>query len=85
VDNAIKDAKLEEHQNVAIVVAMETELAIHQCMARWDAEWQVREALVNAGLDLSEDDINELIRLIKKGIYHTEGTLAPERIHQLHR
>ncbi|MEO0338051.1 MAG: PfaB family protein [Bacteroidota bacterium] len=76
-DNAIKDAGLQEHQNVAVLVAMETELAIHQCMARWDAEWQVREALSSAGLELDDNAIEDLIELIKQGIYPTEGTLAP--------
>ncbi|MCG8329227.1 MAG: PfaB family protein [Chitinophagales bacterium] len=77
VDNAIKDAGLEEHQNVAVLVAMETELAIHQFVARWDTEWQVKEALESAGLELEEDAVNDLIQLVKKGIYPTEGTLAP--------
>jgi len=76
-DNAIKDAGLEEHQNVAVLVAMETELAIHQCLARWDVEWQVKEALENAGLELTEEEIAELIQLTKKGIYHREGKPAP--------
>jgi PfaB family protein len=76
-DNAIKDAGLEEHQNVAVLVAMETELAIHQCLARWDVEWQVKDALENAGLDLTEEELSELIQLTKKGIYHREGKPAP--------
>jgi acyl transferase domain-containing protein len=76
-DNAIKDAGLEEHQNVAVLVAMETELAIHQCLARWDVEWQVKEALENAGLELTEEELAELIQLTKKAIYHREGKPAP--------
>jgi PfaB family protein len=76
-DNAIKDAGLKEHQNVAVLVAMETELAIHQCLARWDVEWQVKEALGNAGLELTEEELAELIQLTKKGIYHREGKPAP--------
>ena len=64
-------------KNVAVLVAMETELAIHQFVARWDTEWQVKEALKSAGLDLEEDAVNELIQLVKRGIYPTEGTLAP--------
>jgi len=76
-DNAIKDAGLKEHQNVAVLVAMETELAIHQCLARWDVEWQVKEALGNIDSALDEDAISDLIKLVKKGIYHREGTPAP--------
>ena len=76
-DNAIKDAGLTEHSNVAVLVAMETELAIHQCLARWDVEWQVKDACANVGLELNEEDTLALINLVKKGIYHREGTPAP--------
>jgi PfaB family protein len=76
-DNAIKDAGLEEHSNVAVLVAMETELAIHQCLARWDLEWQIKDALANTDLVLDEASTLELIKLAKRGIYHREGTPAP--------
>jgi PfaB family protein len=76
-DNAIKDAGLKEHQNVAVLVAMETELAIHQCLSRWDVEWQVKEALESAGIELEEEEASELIQLVKKGIYHREGKPTP--------
>lgn len=76
-DNAIKDAGLQEHQNVAVLVAMETELAIHQCLSRWDLEWQIKEALANTNLELEETALAELIKLAKKGLYHREGKPAP--------
>jgi PfaB family protein len=76
-DNAIKDAGLEEHANVAVLVAMETELAIHQLLARWDTEWQVKEALSNTDLNLDEEATSELVKLMKKGVYHREGKIAP--------
>ncbi len=76
-DNAIKDAGLTEHSNVAVLVAMETELAIHQCLARWDVEWQVNDALANSDLDLTKEETLTLTNLVKKGIYHREGTPAP--------
>ena len=76
-DNAIKDAGLEEHANVAVLVAMETELAIHQCLARWDVEWQVKDALAQTDLNLDEDQTADLIGLVKKGIYQREGKTAP--------
>jgi len=76
-DNAIKDAGLKEHQNVAVLVAMDTELAIHQYVARWDVEWQVKEALANIDHKLDEAAIAELIQLAKKGIYHKEDKTAP--------
>lgn len=77
VDNAIKDAGLEEHQNVAVLVAMEPELAIHQCLARWDLEWQIKDALANTDLKLDIAKILELIKITKKAIYHREGKPAP--------
>lgn len=76
-DNAIKDAGLQEHQNVAVLVAMETELAIHQCLARWDVEWQIKEALAHSNLELEETEVAALMQLTKKGIYHREGKPAP--------
>ena len=76
-DNAIKDAGLTESSNVAVLVAMETELAIHQCLARWDVEWQVKDACANMGKELDEASTDELIKLIKKGIYDREGKTAP--------
>ena len=76
-DNAIKDAGLEEHSNVAVLVAMESELAIHQCVQRWDVEWQVKDALANMNIILDEGAIEDLIKLVKKGIYHREGKIAP--------
>ena len=76
-DNAIKDAGLKEHENVAVLVAMETELAIHQCLSRWDIDWQIREAIEKCNLDLEEAQILELIELSKSAIYHREGKPAP--------
>ena len=76
-DNAIKDAGLAEQQNVAVLVAMETELAIHQCLARWDVSWQVKEALEQRQLVLDEAQEAELIQLCQRAVYHREGTPAP--------
>lgn len=76
-DNAIKDAGLEENSNVAVLIAMETELAMHQYLARWDVEWQVKDALLNTDLDLDEESTSELIALVKKGIYQLDYKTAP--------
>ena len=76
-DQAIIDAGLKEHQNVAVLVAMETELAIHQCLARWDVHWQVSEALAKNGIVLTQTQEEELIRLCKSSVYHREGKTAP--------
>jgi len=76
-DDAIKDAGLQEHSNVAVLVAMETELAIHQCLARWDVEWQVKEALKTNNIELTEAQEAELIKLCKSSVYYREGKIAP--------
>lgn len=76
-DNAIKDAGLDENKNVAVLVAMDTELAIHQCLARWDVEWQIEDALKNTDLDLEKSSISELIDITKKAIYHRQGAPTP--------
>jgi len=76
-DNAIKDAGLAEHQNVAVLVAMETELAIHQSLARWDVSWQIKEALAANQIELTADQEAELLQICKSAAYHREGTPAP--------
>lgn len=76
-DDAIKDAGLTEGQNVAVLVAMETELAIHQCLARWDVEWQVKDALKASNIELTDEQEEELIKLCKSSVYFREGKTAP--------
>lgn len=76
-DNAIKDAGLAEHQNVAVLVAMETELAIHQSLARWDVSWQIKEALAASHIELTEAQEAELLQICKSAAYHREGKPAP--------
>ncbi|MCB0521625.1 MAG: PfaB family protein [Lewinellaceae bacterium] len=76
-DNAIKDAGLQEGQNVAVLVAMETELAMHQILARWDVSWQLKAALANSDIKLDEAQEAELLQLCKSADYHRDGTPAP--------
>lgn len=76
-DNAIKDANLKEHSNVAVLVAMETDLAIHQCLSRWNVEWQIKDALEHSDLQLDEGSERELINLVKKGVHNREGKTTP--------
>ena len=40
-DQAIMDANLKEGQNVAVLIAMESEPTIHHYLARWDLTWQM--------------------------------------------
>ena len=71
-DNALKDAgfdeKALESNNVAVIVAMETELAIHHYLARWDLGWQIPQMLQNSDLELSTEDRMKLEDLSKNAI-----------------
>ncbi len=78
-DNAIKDAGLSESQNVAVLIAMESELAIHHYLARWDMTWQLEMALKNSGIELSEEKLNYLEAHCKKAVYHREGSQTPSQ------
>ena len=78
-DNAIKDAGLEESQNVAVLIAMESELAIHHYLARWDISWQLKAALEQSDILLNPAQEAELEELCKNGIYFREGAQTPSQ------
>lgn len=67
-DAAIRDAGLNAGANVAVIVALGTELALHQYRARADLNWQLRDLLnANAGLLPAEQE-EELRRLLKDSL-----------------
>lgn len=72
-DNALKNAGFDTQYakggNVAVIVAMESELAIHHYLGRWDLTWQLREALEQNGIVLSEEKIAELEKITKDILY----------------
>jgi hypothetical protein len=35
---------------------MESELAIHHYLARWDVTWQLKKALKNSGIELTKEE-----------------------------
>ena len=78
-DNAIKDAGLAESQNVAVLIAMESELAIHHYLARWDVTWQIKAALENSGIELTDAELKTLEEQCKNGVYHREGSQTPSQ------
>ncbi|MDX1992337.1 MAG: PfaB family protein [bacterium] len=67
-DNAIRDAGLKPGANVAVIVAMSTELSLHQLRGRVDLNWQIKQALANAGIHLTADQQNELERISKDAL-----------------
>jgi len=78
-DQAIKDAGLKEGQNVAVLIAMESELGIHQYLARWDAEWQLKAALKSSEIELDEIQEKELIRAARNAVYERHGSQTPSQ------
>ncbi len=78
-DNALKDAGLAESQNVAVLIAMESELAIHHYLARWDATWQLKEAIQNSGIELTHEQQTELEEATKNAMYFRQGSQSPSQ------
>ncbi|MGF1757275.1 3-hydroxyacyl-[acyl-carrier-protein] dehydratase FabA [Photobacterium sagamiensis] len=59
-DEAIRDAKLEAGQKVAVLVAMETELEMHQFRGRVNLHTQLADSLSNMGVELSDSEYQAL-------------------------
>ncbi len=78
-DNAIKNAGLAESQNVAVLIAMEAELAIHHYLARWDLTWQLKAALAKSGIELTEEELKTLEEQCKNAAYFREGSQTPSQ------
>ncbi len=68
-NRAIQDAKLQEGGNVAVILAMETELALHRFRGRVDLSWQIEESLKQANIFLSSEEITELETLTKDSLH----------------
>lgn len=67
-DNALRDAGLPEGGKVAVIVALGTELALHALRGRADLNWQIKDALANAGLSLTPGQTAELERISKDSL-----------------
>ncbi|AQS37345.1 beta-ketoacyl synthase [Shewanella psychrophila] len=59
-DEAIRDAKLKPGQKVAVLVAMETELELHQFRGRVNLHTQLEQSLSALGVTLSTNEYQEL-------------------------
>ncbi|MEH2372960.1 PfaB family protein [Nostoc sp.] len=68
-DRAVKDAKLQEGGNVAVIVAAETEFSVHQLQQRWNLSWQVKDALLNQGISLPAEQLAQLETIVKDSIH----------------
>ncbi|MEH2438286.1 MAG: PfaB family protein [Nostoc sp.] len=68
-DRAVKDAKLQEGGNVAVIVAAETEFSVHQLQQRWNLSWQVKDGLLNQGISLPAEQLSQLETIVKDSIH----------------
>ncbi|MBD2728266.1 PfaB family protein [Nostoc sp. FACHB-892] len=68
-DRAVKDAKLQEGSNVAVIVAAETEFSVHQLQQRWNLSWQVKDGLLNQGISLPAEQLSQLETIVKDSIH----------------
>ena len=68
-DRAVKDAKLQEGSNVAVIVAAETEFSVHQLQQRWNLSWQVKDGLLNQGISLPGEQLSQLETIVKDSIH----------------
>lgn len=59
-DEAIRDAKLQAGSKVAVLVAMETELELHQFRGRVNLHTQLADSLKNMGVELSDSEYQAL-------------------------
>jgi len=91
-DAALRDADLAKGSNVAVLVAMGTELALHQVRARADLNWQVGQALNAHGIHLDAEQTAVLEHISKDALlssaevnHYTSyiGNIAASRVSQL--
>lgn len=69
-DRALKDAKIPEGGNVAVIIAAETELSVHQLQQRWDLSWQIKDGLNAAEITLPPEQIAQLETIVKDSVHH---------------
>lgn len=68
-DAALRDAGLKEGGNVAVIIAMETDLSSHLYRARCDAIWQVKAGLAETHLTLPEEKVADLENLVQDSLH----------------
>lgn len=69
-DRALKDGKIQPHSNVAVIIAADTELSVHQLQQRWNSSWQIKDGLNGAEISLPSAKINQLETIVKDSIHH---------------
>ncbi len=69
-DAAIRDAGLASGGNVAVLVAMGTEMSLHQFRGRVDLGWQIEHSLAASGIILSDAERAQLTALARDSLHH---------------
>lgn len=69
-DRALKDAGLSPNSNVAVIIAADTELSVHQLQQRWNLPWQIKDGLNGAEIVLSPEKINQLEGIVQDSIHN---------------
>jgi PfaB family protein len=73
-DRALQDGGIKEGSNVAVLIATETELSVHQLQQRWNLDWQVKEGLIAGEISLPAEKVNQLETVVKDGIHNPVET-----------
>ncbi|MBD2140801.1 type I polyketide synthase [Anabaena sp. FACHB-1250] len=69
-DRALKDAKISPNSNVAVIIAADTELSVHQLQQRWNSSWQIKDGLNGAEITLSPEKIHQLESIVQDSIHN---------------
>ena len=67
-DQALRQSTLREGQNVAVLVAMETELELHRFRGRVNLEEQLETSLNRQGINLSGDERQKFFGIVKDSL-----------------
>ncbi|MEL6458782.1 MAG: PfaB family protein [Cyanobacteria bacterium J06621_15] len=68
-ERALKDANVKEGDKVAVLIASEAEVSVHQLQQRWNLDWEIKEGLNAGAISLSSDKINKLETIVKDAIH----------------
>ncbi|NEO69406.1 PfaB family protein [Moorena sp. SIO3H5] len=68
-DRALKDAGLSEGENVAVIIAAESELTGHQLQERWHLSWQLKKSFVDTNESLVSEAIDTLEGIVKDSMH----------------
>jgi acyl transferase domain-containing protein/3-hydroxymyristoyl/3-hydroxydecanoyl-(acyl carrier protein) dehydratase len=69
-DKAVQKAQLKESANVAVLVAMGTELELHQFRGRVNLDTLMVDALNHQGIQLSDEEVKTLTTIAKNSVHN---------------